>query len=212
MLSKALFFVSLVKLSHLINFSWVVGSQMALFSAANIMVPLSGVFGGILGSSGLFILGILLRLVFFGSLTAKLLAFHIPGFFAALYWSTRHWSIRLIIPISCMILFVIHPEGYAAYAYAMYWLIPVILYFARTQHVFFEALGSTFVAHAVGSVIWMYTVPMSAATWLALIPIVAFERLLFASGMVLAYKMIYAVTALTKQKIYARGASHITLQ
>jgi len=96
--------------------------------------------------------------------------------------------IRCLMPLGCMLLFVLHPVGADAWIYAMYWWIPVILYITQRNDLFAMALGSTFVAHAVGSVIWLYTVPMAASTWLALIPIVLIERLLFALGMVVLYR------------------------
>ena len=65
-------------------------------------------------------------------------------------------------------------------------------------------LGSTFTAHAVGSVIWLYAglVP-NPETWLALIPVVVLERILFASGMFVGYTIfIAAKKAATTQKLY----------
>jgi hypothetical protein len=58
------------------------------------------------------------------------------------------------------------------------------------RSLFLQALGSTFIAHAVGSVIWLYTVPMTAAMWMGLMPIVLFERIAFALGMVIAHYVI----------------------
>jgi len=59
----------------------------------------------------------------------------------------------------------VHPVGAQAWFYSMYWLLPVLLFLlpARTQ--FTEALGATFVQHAVGSVIWLYVVPTTAVIW-----------------------------------------------
>ena len=50
-----------------------------------------------------------------------------------------------------------------------------------------KSLGATFTAHAVGGAIWNYFVPMTPAAWIALIPVVVFERLVFASGITLSY-------------------------
>jgi hypothetical protein len=68
----------------------------------------------------------------------------------------------------------------------------MILYFVPQKNIFFTSLGSTFTAHAVGSVIWLYTIPMTAGMWLALIPIVALERLCFATGMVTVVGVVTA--------------------
>ena len=50
-----------------------------------------------------------------------------------------------------------------------------------------KSLGATFTAHAVGGAIWNYVVPMTPQMWIALIPIVIFERLVFASGITISY-------------------------
>ena len=50
-----------------------------------------------------------------------------------------------------------------------------------------KSLGATFTAHAVGGAMWNYIVPMTPAAWIALIPIVIFERLLFASGITASF-------------------------
>ncbi len=50
-----------------------------------------------------------------------------------------------------------------------------------------KSLGATFTAHAVGGAMWNYIVPMTPAAWIALIPIVIFERLLFASGITISF-------------------------
>src|SRR2546430_1999084 len=59
--------------------------------------------------------------------------------------------------------------------------------FQQCPLVFLQALGSAFIAHAVGSVIWLYTVGMTPAAWLGLIPVVFVERMLCAAGMTVAY-------------------------
>ncbi len=61
-----------------------------------------------------------------------------------------------------------------------------------------HALASTFIAHAVGSVIWLYTVPMVASAWLALIPIVACERLLYTAGIVMGDAVINYCVSVNK--------------
>jgi hypothetical protein len=92
-----------------------------------------------------------------------------------------------------MILFVMHPVGGQAFVYSLYWLIPVALYFIPHRSLFLTGLGSTFIAHAVGSVIWCYTVPMTAGMWMALMPVVFCERLLFALGMVVMHFVLSSI-------------------
>jgi|SRR5579862_297721 hypothetical protein len=186
---KAASFAGIAKISGLMKISFLVGSQMVWFSASNSVLPLAGAFGGVMGSGLVFLIRQLLHLMFFKTVSLSFLAFCIPGFCASLYWATQHYTIRLLLPIICMGLFVIHPVGSQAFVYSLYWLIPVALFFVSRKNLFLQALGSTFIAHAVGSVIWLYTVPMTAAMWMGLMPIVLFERILFALGMVVAHRI-----------------------
>lgn len=193
---KAASYAGMLKLAGLMKVSFVVGSQMIWFSATNTIVPLSGAFGGIIGCGLVFLFRQLMHLIFFKTLSLSFLAFCIPGLCASLYWATHHAIIRLFLPIVCMGLFVAHPVGAQAFIYSLYWLIPVALYFITPKSLFLQALGSTFIAHAVGSVIWLYTVPMTASMWMGLMPIVIYERILFALGMVIAYHILAFVFGL----------------
>jgi hypothetical protein len=188
------------------TFFWIVGSVASFFSVKNAVMPLVGAFGGLAVSLVFFSVRLVGSLLSSGSLASlvsgKLLAFHVPGLCASLSWSVRSSRLgaalmQLVLPLACMALFALHPVGSQAVAYSLYWLVPVTLYvvsrfYSLEKSVFAQALSSTFIAHAVGSVIWLYAVGMSPAAWLALIPVVFVERLLFAAGMTGAY---YAVVA-----------------
>lgn len=202
---KAVSYAAIFKLSGLFKISFLVGSQMIWFSGVNAVLPLSGAFGGVFGAGLVFLARQLIHFFYFKTVSLSFLAFCIPGFCASLYWAQpsprlRRASftlegflglfIRLLLPLMCMISFVIHPVGSQAAVYSLYWLIPIVLYFIPRKNLFLTALGSTFVAHAVGSVIWCYTVTMTPAMWMGLLPIVALERLLFALGMVVAHHLI----------------------
>ncbi|HEV2601144.1 MAG TPA: hypothetical protein VGT41_02500 [Candidatus Babeliales bacterium] len=197
----------LVKMSSIIKGSLIIGSQTLFFSASSIVVPVLGAYAGVANSLAV----ALLRLLFVGMVGAKGLALVVPGFFASLYWNTQHWLVRLAVPVVCFALFVTHPVGMYAAPYAFYWFIPMILYFTPNKNIFLTALASTFTAHAVGSVIWLYTVPMSAAAWLALIPLVAVERLCFSVGMVVVYKAIGLLDSFVSERLSSKallGADH----
>ena len=84
--------------------------------------------------------------------------------------------------------------------YTLYWFIPIAISLMASKHPFLRALRGTFIAHAVGSVIWIYTVPMAAEQWLALIPVVALERSTFALGATLLYYLIAYLSIKSKQK------------
>ncbi|MCK4517690.1 hypothetical protein KAT92_02870 [Candidatus Babeliales bacterium] len=128
----------------------------------------------------------------------------LPTLAATLIWrlaanKTNDLSIKLasfalsvLVPITCVLLFVFHPSVGYGWWYSLYWLIPVGLYGIQAfgllkKSVLAIAISSTFVAHAVGSVIWCCLVPMSPEQWLALIPLVAVERFVFAAGMTVLY-------------------------
>jgi len=177
----------LIKLVSFLKINFIVGSQLAHFSAVSILTPLAGLFSGITGCWVLLLARMALGSLYNPLGSFQILAFYVPGLCASLYLASSHIMVRLILPIACMILFIIHPVGYSSFAYSLFWLIPIVLYFVRKKSFFLQALGSTFTAHAVGSVIWLYTVPMTTVLWLGLIPIVIVERLLFASGITITY-------------------------
>ena len=58
---------------------------------------------------------------------------------------------------------------------------------ASYPRLFLLSLGATFTAHAVGGAIWAWSIPMTTAAWNALIPVVIYERLVFALGISISY-------------------------
>jgi hypothetical protein len=191
------------------------GSWAGFFSVKAMVLPLVGAFSGVGGA--LFLAGfrLLIRSMWGAALDAHILAHYLPGLCASFSWATQSILVHLVLPLACMLLFVMHPEGAQAWYYSLYWLIPVVIYCSKIilvtnfsswraeaaekpgrsqpRAIFFAALSSTFIAHAVGSVIWLYTMPTSASLWQALLPVVAVERLVFATGMSVGYCVIAAV-------------------
>jgi len=188
-----IFFNTLIKLSGFAKFSLIVGSYSAFFSAVAIVTPLSGAFGGIAGCFCVFGMSLLIKALLVGFMPLYFLAYHIPGLFASLYWATQSKAVRIAPAVISMALFLTHPVGASAALYSLFWLIPVYTTFFGKDTIFTRALGSTFTAHAVGSVIWLYTVPMNSDYWLMLIPLVVIERALFTIGMVATYKALFWV-------------------
>jgi len=177
------------KLLSWIKLSWVIGSAGICFSASNLCMPLTGLFGGAGIATILWTLMLGMRLMT-GTWQLSTLTFYIPGYCAALYLATRQRVLRTALPLVCIVLFVIHPVGFQAMLYSTYWLIPLIIAQYRHAPLFMHMLAATFTAHAVGSVIWLYTVPMTPTTWLALMPLVALERCTYAAGMFVIYHAI----------------------
>lgn len=196
-LSNAVLFNTLIKLGSLAKVSFIVGSQLAFFSIGAICIPLAGAFAGIAGALSVFGLRLGLNFLITAHIPFEFLAYHIPGLCASLYWASSNKIVKVVPALLCMVLFLAHPVGAQAALYSLFWLIPVYLTLWAPKNLFNTALASTFTAHAVGSVIWMYTVSMTPDQWLMLIPVVIAERLLFAVGMVVMYKVIKRVLIAT---------------
>ncbi len=124
--------------------------------------------------------------------TATVIRFF-PLALAALYFGMRKYkTLVAIIPLICMILFIMHPEGRQAWYYSLYWLIPIIASFVKRSLVL-NSLGATFSAHALGSIAFLYAFNLPAEIWIALIPIVFLERMLFACGIAVSYVVMNTV-------------------
>lgn len=210
---SSIFFSVLLKIASLLKMSFIVGSYCALFSATSLVMPLSGAFGGTFGALLTCIFAMGFKLMTGTIFSLHFLAYFVPGLCAALYFASHSWVIRVLVPAACMMFFIVHPIGHQVWYYSLYWMIPIALYFSRRNTLFLEALGSTFVAHAVGSVIWLYTMPMVPAMWLALIPVVFVERILFAVGMVCLHHVFsfckdgwsrIGIASLKKMVVFAR--------
>ncbi len=190
-------FVELLSLGKL---SFMVGSHCAFFTASNCVVPLTGLFGGSLLTIGIAIIRSLMRWMVIGANPLAFMVFHIPGIAAAWYWRSSSSWVKVGLPLLCMAAFILHPVAGAAWVYSLYWLIPIAVHLLKRESVFGQSLAATFMAHAIGSVLWAYMVPMAPAVWLGLLPIVAVERLLFASGMTLAYYAVQSAQIMWKQR------------
>jgi hypothetical protein len=170
------------------------------FSWITFILPLIGAFFSLPVSIFLIcLLFVSKALLGFGVMTMGL-----PTMVAALSWSEKMQKNRLIkfalnalLPVLCIILFVTHPVASKAFAYSFYWFIPVVIYFLKTRTNFGVALSSTFLAHAVGSIIWLYSVPVTYEKWIALIPVVAAERLIMASAMALVFYALNRVASIS---------------
>lgn len=175
-----------------------VGSPAAAFSIAHCLTPLIGLMAGGMGAFLLFLLRTAIRCWWHVGFSNVVLSCHLSTLSAGLYLgalnnnqytiSLRKKLLLALVPISCIALFCMHSVGSQAWAYSLFWLIPIAALTLPHKSLLFHMLGSTFIAHAVGSVRWLYCMPeITADAWLALIPIVMIERLLFASGMYLVY-------------------------
>ena len=195
-ITRTLFLAIVAKLLSTIKVSFAIGSMWLFFSLRNCIAPLSGGFGGLLGVSLFFTFNAAAVFLFKGAIPFSYLAYSgIPTFFSSLYWASDSRFMRAVVPAMCMILFWLHPIGIQAFPYALFWLIPFFYAFKKNQILFVTCLASTFTAHAVGSVLWLYTTSMQASYWYSLMPIVPLERMLFATGMYVAYRLFLRLFA-----------------
>lgn len=120
------------------------------------------------------------------------LAGFFPMLFAAVYFGSKKKYV-LAAPLICMALFVMHPEGAKAWFYSLFWLIPVFGKFFFSDRLFMRSLGTTFTAHAIGAVTYIYAFNIPAASWAALVPVTAMERFAFAMGICVSYVCVTTV-------------------
>lgn len=205
MVEKELFYISKKRLifvalfvvfaffAQKINFSPLIGAEKQYLTLFQFSGPIAGAF---LGS----VFGII------AVLAAELINFFVVGkeatwinimrlapmLFAVCYFGStkKKKNLNVIVPLIAIVLFVLHPVGRQAWFYSLFWTIPIIARLLPSKYsmsVPLRSLGATFTAHSVGSALWVWTVPMTAGQWIALIPITAFERLLFAAGIGISY-------------------------
>ncbi|HLC20144.1 MAG TPA: hypothetical protein VJK72_04445 [Candidatus Nanoarchaeia archaeon] len=188
-------FVVLVYFANKANFSALVGTDNQFFTLFQFFGPIAGGFLGLWGGVSVLSAELLDMLIVGKSFTLLSMLRLLPMVFGALYFALmlRRGLSRIalfVVPLVCIALFVSHPIGRTVWYFSLFWLIPVIAAVVP-QHwkgqLFFRSYGATFAAHAVGGAIWIYSVPMAAEQWIALIPIVAYERFLFGLGIAFSY-------------------------
>lgn len=184
-------FSLLVYAGDKINFSPLVGSDSQFFTLFQFFGPIAGSFlGPVVGILAVLIAEVGNFLIVGKEWTLINLVRLLPMLFAAYYFGTRKEKLNLLLPLLAILAFVVHPIGRQVWFFALYWTIPIIVKLLPqkySQNVFLRSLGATFTAHAVGGAAWIWTVSMTAEQWVGLIPVVAYERLLFASGIGLSY-------------------------
>lgn len=191
-----------------INFSQVLGGEAnQTFTLFQFFGPIAaGFIGTGLGLGAILASEIANVLLLGKSFTLIEIARLFPMLFAAYYFAKGKNPLGIGLPLVCMGLFVMHPVGGQAWVYSLYWLIPVIAVFLP-QRLFLRSLGATFTAHAVGSVVWLYAFQTTPAFWVALIPVVAFERLMFASGITVSYATLNTLLAKVESRFELRNLS-----
>ena len=204
---KVLAFVSTLLIFRFFKLSFVWGSESIFFSVFGFIAPVVGAFLGAPECLGVLLLYKYLPSLF--GLKISFITMGLPTFGAMLCWrlglgqnnfykKIAEFYLNVLLPILCMAIFSLNPSVGIGWVYSLYWLIPPFIYGFRLlgfacNSILAVALRSTFIAHAIGSVIWCYTIPMTPLKWINLMPVVAIERLLFSFSMVLFYNIILAL-------------------
>jgi hypothetical protein len=184
-------FIALAFVGMQLNFSKLIGSEAQYFTMFQFFGPIAGGFLGIAGAAVVFIAQVANSVISGKSLATLDLLRLLPMVFGALFFSQYKRMglddrLGIAIPLLCIAAFWLNPIGQQAWYYALFWTIPLIVKFLPDK-LFLRSLGSTFTAHAVGGAIWVWTVPMAAAQYNALMLITPMERLLFAAGIAVSY-------------------------
>lgn len=215
-------FAVLVFIGNSINFSSLVGAEKQYFTLFQFFGPIAGAFlGPVVGVISVFIAEGADFIIAGKAFTLINLIRLLPMLFAVYYFGNYARKeklskiIMVLVPLVAIFLFIIHPIAGEAWYYSLYWLIPVLAVILpkwMPGKLLFKSLGATFTAHAVGSIAWLYAVPMTAEQWMGLIPVVAYERILFAVGIAGSFIVMNVVLDVVIEKFKLNiplGALHI---
>lgn len=202
-------FIILGFLAMQVPFSQIIGAENLKFSLFDFYGPIAGAFiGSVWGLITVFVMEVINWAVHgFAFDTGTMIRFF-PMLFAVIYFAKQtRWT--LVVPIIAMIAFWIHPEGRAAWYYALYWLIPLVAFVFYRKFIFARALGATFTAHSVGSVLFLWFFNLPASVWTGLIPVVWKERFLMAAGITITYIAFNYIFSLLSRKIEVFRVVHL---
>jgi hypothetical protein len=184
-------FMILVLLGKNINFSPLVGSDNQFFTLFQFFGPIAGGFLGAIFGAIAVLFAELIDFFIIGKEASLLNILRLaPMIFAAYYFGTKKKNWGVAIPLIAIFAFIFHPIGREVWFFTLFWTIPIIgklLPNRLSDNILIKSFGATFTAHAIGGALWIWTVPMTAAQWTALIPIVIVERFLFGAGIALSY-------------------------
>jgi len=170
----------LATLVALLPFNIIVGAKFAWFSFSSMVIPALGYHCSLL----YVILYIFTKGLLLSSFSFLFFVRRVPLFFATIALRSRDVKVHVLLPILAMVIFCAHPIGFHAFYYSLYWFIPVAVYYWNIDSMYMRSISASFIAHAVGSVLFLYAGSLPASTWTALVPLVFVERLLIAGGMI----------------------------
>src|SRR3989338_359598 len=217
-----LIFTVLVFAGNRVNFSALVGADNQFFTLFQFFGPIAGGFLGSAPGAITVLLAELLDAVAAGkAFTLLNILRFAPMAFGALFFvmitfrkknDPASTFLAAAVPAACIALFVLHPVGREVWYFSLYWLIPVaaaLLPRKTPGALLLRSYGATFTAHAVCGALWIWTVPMSPEQWIALIPVVAFERFLFGLGIGGSYILVNSFLDFAAEKMRVPLPEHI---
>jgi hypothetical protein len=190
-------FAALSLIGMNINFSKIIGAENQFFTLFQFFGPIAGGFLGPTVGAASVLLAQAADIFLAGKPISLLNLLRItPMLFAAYYFGSRKRSFGIVVPLIAIALFLLHPVGKQVWFFSLFWTVPLIAKTLPSKYatsIVARSLGATFTAHAVGGVLWTYTVPMTPETYMALIPVVIMERTLFAAGIAASYVAVNAI-------------------
>lgn len=206
-----IFFIVLGLLAFQVSVNKIVGSGQS-FTLFEFLGPIGGMFlGPVLGAVSAFFVRLLNIIIFNQKIDFLTIIRFLPVMLAAVYFGLKTKKTAIIFPI-CIALFLLNPIGRQAWMYSFIWIIPFVATFFK-KHLILNSLGATFTAHAVGSVIFLYTFGLTPAIWVSLIPVVFIERGFFTVGIfVSCYIFNFILSKITNLKFASSFKSLVNPQ
>ena len=183
-----------------IKFSPILGTKMK-FSLSVFLGPTLAKIFGLRYGTGIIILTHLIGLiagVYKIKATKDFFTFF-PIMLAGFYFSKifRGDKKLILIPLFCILFFVLNPIGRQVWFYSGFWLIPILTSLFKNKldkilkfsvfKIYAYSLGTAFVDHALGSIIYLYLLKIPANFWIEAIPMTIIERLMIAAGIEFCY-------------------------
>lgn len=195
MQKEKIYFVIIFTILSLLAFqvpiSKIIGSSQS-FTLFELLAPIGGMFlGPIFGGLSAFVVRLLNVIIFKQNLDLLTIIRFLPAIMAAVYFGLKGKKVAIIFPI-CIILFLLNPIGRQAWLYPLIWLVPFAATFFR-KRLILNSFGATFISHAIGSTIFLYTFGLTPQIWMSLIPVVFIERGIFTAGIWVSYILINTV-------------------
>jgi len=185
----------------IIKLNLIFGTNGLYFSLSSLYLPFTGLFLNPYYIFNIFIVKVIYILLFSKVNFLSLTLLYLPGFASSLYLSTNSKLYKLFIPILSMILFINNPIFFSVKSYSLYWLIPIFVSIFNIKSIFLRSLAATFVAHAVGTMISIYSGQLSCNLINQIKLIIFFEKILFAALMSISYYLVCSLNVYIKEKL-----------